>query len=81
MGKQIFHLNKVFYVDPKAHFHDVPKANYFLLLRHNPCHSSGLYTCDLTVKVDGNQVYSNKFYNKDYIEKLKMKIFYLIILL
>ena len=66
MGKQIFHLNKVFYVDPKAHFHDVPKANYFLLLRHNPCHSSGLNTCDLTVKVDGNQVYSNKFFNKDY---------------
>ena len=76
MGKQIYHLKKVFYLDPKAHFHEVPKANYFLLLRHNPCHSSGLNTADLNVKVDGNQVYSSKFFNKNYkIIKNKNSLF------
>ena len=66
MGKQIYHLNKVFYLNPKAHFHDVPKANYFLLLRHNAHKSSGLNTLVLTVKVDDNKIYSNKFFNKNY---------------
>ena len=66
MGKQIFHLKKVFLLDPKAHFFDVPKGDYFLLLRHNPCKSVGLNTVDLLVKVDGKQVYSHKFFNKNY---------------
>ena len=66
MGKQIFHLNKVFFIDPKAHFYDVPKANYFLLLRHHATNSTGLNTLLLTVKVDGNQIYSSKFFTKNY---------------
>ena len=66
MGKQIFHLNKVFFLDPKAHFYDVPKANYFLLLRHHATNSTGLNTLLLTVKVDGNQIYSSKFFTKNY---------------
>ena len=66
MGKQIYHLNKVFYLNPKAHFYDVPKANYFLLLRHNASKSSGLNSLVLTVKVDDNKIYSNKFFNKNY---------------
>ena len=66
MGKQIYHLNKVFYLNPKAQFFDVPKAKYFLLLRHNPCQSEGLHTCLLTVKVDGNQIYAKNFFSKNY---------------
>ena len=66
MGKQIYHLIKVFYLNPKAHFYDVPKGNYFLLLRHNAGNSSGLNTLVLTVKVDDNKIYSNKFFNKNY---------------
>jgi VCBS repeat-containing protein len=72
MGKPIFHLNKVFYIDPKAHFFDVPKANYFLLFRHNPVKSAGLSTCLLTVKVDGQEVYKKDFFNKQY-KKLRIK--------
>ena len=66
MGKQIFHLNKVFFLDPKAHFYDVPKANYFLLLRHHATNSTGLNTLLLTVKVDDSQIYSSKFFTKNY---------------
>ena len=66
MGKQIYHLNKVFYLNPKAQFFDVPKAKYFLLLRHNPCHSEGLHTCKLTVKVDDKQIFAKNFFSKNY---------------
>ena len=62
----MFHLNRVFFIDPKAHFYDVPKANYFLLLRHHATNSTGLNTLLLTVKVDGNQIYSSKFFTKNY---------------
>ena len=66
MGKPIYRLKKVFYIDPKAEFHDVPKGNYFLLLRHNPCTHIGLQTCILTVKVDGNKIYEKNAFNKNY---------------
>ena len=66
MGTPIFHLKGVFYLNPSALFHDVPKGNYFLLLRHNPCNNSGLNSCTLTIKVDDKQLYSDKFFNKDY---------------
>ena len=66
LGKQIYHLKNVFYLNPKGRFIDVPKGNYFLLLRHNPCNNVGLNSCMLTVKVDDKQIYSNKFFNKDY---------------
>ena len=66
MGQPIYHLNKVFYLNPKAEFFDVPKSNYFLLLRHNACDSKGLEQCDLIIKVDGKQIYSNKFFKKNY---------------
>ena len=66
MGKQLYHLNQVFYIDPKAHFYDIPKANYFLLLRHNPSNSVGLDSCTLTIKVNNNQIYSNKIFKKNY---------------
>ena len=66
MGQPIYHLNKVFYMNPKAEFFDVPKSNYFLLLRHNACDSKGLEQCDLIIKVDGKQIYSNKFFKKNY---------------
>ncbi len=72
MGKPIFHLNKVFFMDPKAHFFDVPKSNYFLLLRHNPQKSGGLNTCKLTVKVDNQEVYNKDFFTKEY-KKLRIK--------
>ena len=72
MGTPIYTLNKVFYLDPKAQFYDVPKCKYFLLLRHNPTKSEGLQTCDLNVKVDGKQVFSKKFFNKRY-KSLKNK--------
>ena len=71
MGKPIFHLNKVYFLDPKAHFFDVPKANYFLLLRHNPQKSAGLNQCKLTVKVDNQEVYNKDFFSKEY-RKLKI---------
>ena len=66
MGKQIYHLNKVFYLNPKALFFDVPKTKYFLLLRHNPTQSEGLHTCQLTIKVDGNQIFAKNFFSKNY---------------
>ena len=66
MGKKIYHLNKVFYLNPKAQFLDVPKAKYFLLLRHNPVKSEGLHTCQLTLKVDGKQIFTKKFFSKNY---------------
>ena len=66
LGKQIFHLKKVFYLNPQAHFYDVPKGNYFLLLRHNAQKSGGLNTLDLIVHVDGNKIFSNKCFNKKY---------------
>ena len=72
IGKQIFHLNKVFYLNPKAHFNEVPKSNYFLLLRHNPIKSTGINNCKLVVKVDDKEVYNNNFFAKNY-KKLKNK--------
>jgi len=72
MGKQVFHLNKVFYLNPKAHFHEVPKSNYFLLLRHNPAKTAGMNNCKLIVKVDDKEVYKNNFFAKNY-RQLKNK--------
>ena len=66
LGKQIYHLNKVFYLNPKGHFFDVPKGNYFLLLRHNPTNSGGLNNCSIHITVDGKKIHSSKFFNRDY---------------
>ncbi len=73
MNKPIFRLLKVFYLNPKAHFFDVPKGNYFLLLRHNPAKSTGLNNCTLVVHVDGKEVYKNYYFAKEYKKKLKNK--------
>ena len=73
MNKPIFHLFKVFYLNPKAHFFDVPKANYFLLLRHNPANNNGLNNCKLVVHVDGKEIYKNNYFAKEYRKKLKNK--------
>ena len=72
LGQDVYHLNKVFYLNPSGQFYDVPKNNYFLLLRHNSCQNSGLNQCRLTVKVDGKEVYNNNFFKKDY-KKVKNK--------
>ena len=73
MGKDIFHCNKVYYLDPKAHFFDVPKANYFVILRHFPYQSSGMDKCRINIKVDDKEVLNNdKFYAKNY-NKIKGK--------
>ena len=72
LGQDVYHLNKVFYLNPSGQFYDVPKNNYFLLLRHNACQNSGLNQCRLTVKVDGKEVYNNNFFKKDY-KKVKNK--------
>ena len=73
MGQDILHLKKVFYLNPHAQFYDIPKGNYFLLLRHNACQSFGLGYCNLFVKVDGKQVYkSPNIFKKDF-NKIKNK--------
>ena len=65
-NQEIYCLNKVFYLDPKAEFFDIPKQDYFLLLRHNACNSSGLYSCKLSVKIDGKEVLNKNFFKKNY---------------
>jgi hypothetical protein len=73
MGKEICHCNKVFYLDPKAQFFDVPKGNYFVLLRHFPYQSTGMDKCKIIVKVDDKEVLNNnQFYSKNY-NKIKGK--------
>ena len=73
MGQDILHLKKVFYLNPHAQFFDIPKGNYFLLLRHNACQSVGLGFCNLFVKVDGKEVYkSPNIFKKDF-KKIKNK--------
>ena len=73
MGKDIFHLNKVYFLDPKAQFFDVPKANYFVILRHFPYKSSGMDKCNIIITVDDKEVFNNsKFYSKNY-SKMKGK--------
>jgi len=65
--KPIYVLKKVFYVDPKGHFFDVPKGNYFLLLRHNPTNNTGLNVCRIFIKVDDKEILNNtNFFKKDY---------------
>jgi len=66
MGQDVYFLNKVFYMDPKAEFFDIPRQDYFLLIRHNACRNLGLNNCKLTVKVDGKDVLSKKFFDKNY---------------
>ena len=66
LGQEIYRLNKVFYLDPKAEFFDIPKQDYFLLLRHNACNSGGLQNCKLSVKVDGKEVLNKHFFKKNY---------------
>ena len=72
LGQDVWHLNKVFFLNPSAQFYEIPKNNYFLLLRHNACRNVGLNACKLTVKVDGKEVYSSNFIKKDY-KKVKNK--------
>ena len=72
LGQDVWHLNKVFFLNPSAQFYEIPKNNYFLLLRHNACRNVGLNSCKLTVKVDGKEVYSSNFIKKDY-NKVKNK--------
>ena len=72
LGQEIYHLNKVFYLNPKAEFYDIPGGNYFLLLRHNAVKNVGLNNCKINVKVDGKDVYSKNFFKKDY-NKVKNK--------
>ena len=72
LDQDVYVLNKVFYLNPKGEFFDIPKGNYFLLLRHNACNNIGLKTCQLIVKVDGKEVYNQKFFQKDY-KKVKNK--------
>lgn len=66
LGQDVYVLNKVFYMDPKAEFFDIPKQDYFLLIRHNACNSSGLQNCKMSVKVDGKEVLNKKFFSKNY---------------
>jgi hypothetical protein len=67
LDRPIYFLKKVFYVDPKGHFFDVPKGNYFLLLRHNPTNNTGLNVCRIFIKVDDKEIYNNtNFFKKDY---------------
>ena len=72
LGQEIYHLDKVFYLNPKGQFFDVPKGNYFLLLRHNAVQNTGLSHCKLSVKVDGKEIYNKNFFKKDY-KKVKNK--------
>ena len=73
LDKPIYVLKKVFYVDPKGHFFDVPKGNYFLLLRHNPTNNTGLKVCRISIKVDDKEILnSTSFFSKDY-RKVKGK--------
>jgi hypothetical protein len=73
LDKPIYVLKKVFYVDPKGHFFDVPKGNYFVLLRHNPTNNTGLKVCRIFINVDGKEILNNNnFFNKDY-RKVKGK--------
>ena len=72
LGQDIYHLNKVFYLNPSAQFFEIPKNNYFLLLRHNACQNTGLAHCKITVKVDGKEVYNSNFIKKDH-KKVKNK--------
>ena len=72
LGQDVYHLNKVFFLNPSAHFFEIPKNNYFLLLRHNACQNKGLAHCKLIVKVDGKEVYNNSLINKDH-NKVKNK--------
>ena len=66
LGQEIYHLEKVFYLNPKGEFFDVPKGNYFLLLRHNAINNIGLSHCKLSVKVDGKEINVKNFFKKDY---------------
>ena len=73
MDKPIYVLKKVFYIDPKGHFFDVPKSNYFVLLRHNPTNNTGLKVSRIFIQVDGKEIFNNtNFFNKDY-RKVKGK--------
>ena len=73
LDKPIYVLQKVFYVDPKGHFFDVPKGNYFVLLRHNPTNNTGLKVCRIFIKVDDKEIFnSTSFFSKDY-RKVKGK--------
>ena len=73
LGQDIYRLEKVFFLNPKGQFSDVPKGNYFLLLRHNAVKNVGLGNCKVFVKVDGKEVYNNKnFFKKDH-KKVKNK--------
>ena len=72
LGQDIYHLSKVFYLNPSAQFYEIPKNNYFLLLRHNACQNTGLAHCKLTVKVDGKEVYNSNLIKKDH-KKVKNK--------
>jgi len=67
LDRPIYVLKKVFYVDPKGHFFDVPKGNYFVLLRHNPTNNTGLKVCRIFIKVDDKEIFnSTNFFSKDY---------------
>jgi hypothetical protein len=59
-------------LNPSAQFYEIPKNNYFLLLRHNACQNTGLVQCKITVKVDGKEVYNSNFIKKDH-KKVKNK--------
>ena len=73
LDKPIYVLKKVFYIDPKGHFFDVPKSNYFVLLRHNPTNNTGLKVSRIFIQVDGKEIFNNtNFFNKDY-RKVKGK--------
>ena len=72
LGQEIYHLDKVFYLNPKADFFEIPVGNYFLLLRHNAVKNIGLNNCKLNVKVDGKDVFNKNFFKKDY-NKIKNK--------
>ena len=72
LGQEIYHLDKVFYLNPKAEFFEIPVGNYFLLLRHNAVKNIGLNNCKLNVKVDGKDVFNKNFFKKDY-NKIKNK--------
>ena len=76
LNPEVYILNKVFYLNPKGQFFDVPKGNYFLLLRHNACNNVGLNSCMLNVKVDGKEVYNKRFFQKDYKKVKKKKELY-----
>ena len=76
LGTQIYHLNKVFYLNPSFKFIDIPKSNYFVLLRHNPCHNSALNTCTLTIKINGKAIYSKQSFKKDYSKVKNNKVLF-----